>query len=130
LVKDLEVYEKNYLLYDGECPVCKHYVLWTNLRLKHPGIDLLNARDHQQLVNKLRLEGIEINDTMVLSVAGKRLVGSQAMAQLSEYMQPVRLHQKFLKKITRDEKLLRVFYPFMVAGRKLLLLLLGRKKIS
>ena len=123
-------FERDYLLYDGECPVCEHYVLWTNLRSTHPEIDLLNARNHQELVNRLRLEGIEINDTMVLSVSGQRYVGARAMAKLSEYVQPIRFHQKILKIITQEENFLRVIYPVLALGRKLLLVLIGRTKIS
>ena len=129
-MKVVENFDRDYLLYDGECPVCEHYVLWTNLKATYPEIDLLNARNHQKLVNQLRLEGIEINDTMVLSVAGEKFIGSRAMAKLSEYVQPIRFHQKILKITTQEEKFLRILYPVLVKGRKLLLFLIRKTKIS
>ncbi|HUF57245.1 MAG TPA: DCC1-like thiol-disulfide oxidoreductase family protein [Thermohalobaculum sp.] len=118
-----------FLLYDGECPVCSRYVLWTNIREEHPGIMLLNAREHPGLVAALRAEGIEINDTMLLHVEGRDFVGAAAMAKLGEYTPRATPRQRIARWLGRSPLLSDRGYAGLVAGRKLLLRLLGREQI-
>lgn len=74
-----------YLLYDGECPVCAAYVEFAELRRRHPGLRLLNARNEPELVSDLRGQGYEINDGMVLFVDGQIHYGKAATAKLATY---------------------------------------------
>ena len=117
------------LLYDGECPICSRYVLWTNIRNKNPGIALLDARQQPELVAALRTEGIEINNTMFLQVDGRRFVGAAAMAEISVYMPQNTLPQRILRSLTSSQLLFQTIYPGLVLGRKLLLALLRRRQI-
>lgn len=119
----------DFLLYDGECPVCSRYVLWTNIRNKHPEIALLDARQQPELVAALRTEGIEINNTMLLQVDGRSFVGAAAMAKISSYMPQNTLRQRVLRRLTSSQLLLQSIYLGLVLGRKLLLALLRRRQI-
>ena len=118
-----------FLLYDGECPVCSRYVLWTNIRNKNPDIALLDARQQPELVAALRTEGIEINNTMFLQVDGRRFVGAAAMAKISVYMPQNTLPQRILRSLTSSQLLFQTIYPGLGLGRKLLLALLRRRQI-
>lgn len=120
---------RDYLLYDGECPVCSRYVLWTGMRSHHPGIGLLDARAHPDLVAELRADGVEINDTMVLQVDGERFVGAAAMARIAGYLPDDRWRARVLRRLTGSRQVLQPLYPLLVRGRKLLLALLGRQQI-
>ena len=119
----------DFLLYDGECPICSRYVLWTNIRNKNPDIALLDARQQPELVAALRTEGIEINNTMFLQVDGRRFVGAAAMAKISIYMPQNTLPQRILRSLTSSQLLFQTIYPGLVLGRKLLLALLRRRQI-
>ncbi len=119
----------DFLLYDGECPVCSRYVLWTNIRNKNPDIALLDARQQPELVAALRTEGIEINNSMFLQVDGRRFVGAAAMAIINIYMPQNTLPQRILRSLTSTQLLFKTIYPGLVLGRKLLLALLGRQQI-
>lgn len=122
--------EGDFLLYDGECPVCSRYVLWTNIRARHPGIALLNAHQEPDLVAGLRAQGIEVNDTMVFHVDGQSHVGADAMVKINGYIDDNGFSARFLRRMTASRRLLAPVYPVLVSARKLLLRVLGRKQIS
>ena len=121
--------EGDFLLYDGDCPVCRTYVGWTALRQSHPDIQLIDARERPDLVAALRAEGIEINDTNLLQLDGQRFTGAAAMALVSRKMRADGIGRKVLKAATAPERVLRPIYPWFVRGRKALLWLAGRDQI-
>lgn len=75
----------DYLLYDGECPICAGFVRFAEFRRRHPDLRLLDAREEPELVADLRRRGYEINDGMVLVVGGQLYYGAQANAELASY---------------------------------------------
>ncbi|MEM6622624.1 MAG: DCC1-like thiol-disulfide oxidoreductase family protein [Pseudomonadota bacterium] len=121
--------EHDFLVYDGECPVCDRYVVWTGLRRQRPEIQLLDARLHPALVSALRADGIEVNDTFVLQLDGTRHIGAAAMSRISNAIAPASKAQRLLKWMTRSEHLMRPLYPLLVRARKFLLAALGRNQI-
>lgn len=75
----------DYLLYDGECPVCAGFVKFAEFRRRHPDLQLLDARREPDLVAALRRDGYEINDGMVLVVDGQLYYGADANTKLASY---------------------------------------------
>ncbi|MDO9382155.1 MAG: DCC1-like thiol-disulfide oxidoreductase family protein [Hyphomicrobiaceae bacterium] len=75
----------DYLLYDGECPICAGFVKFAEFRRRHPDLQLLDARHEPGLVAELRRKGYEINDGMVLLVDAKLYYGADASAKLASY---------------------------------------------
>ena len=69
---------RDYLLYDGECPVCSAYVAMARLRRLSPDLAVLDARTEPALVAELRRQGYEINEGMVLSLDGVVYFGAEA----------------------------------------------------
>ena len=69
---------RDYLLYDGECPMCRAYVTMTRLRQLYPRLEVLDARAEPTLVAELRRQGYEINDGMVLHLDGAVHFGAEA----------------------------------------------------
>jgi predicted DCC family thiol-disulfide oxidoreductase YuxK len=69
---------RDYLLYDGECPVCRSYVAMARLRRLFPHLEVLDARTEPALVAQLRRQGYEINEGMVLSLDGQVHFGAEA----------------------------------------------------
>lgn len=118
----------DYLLYDGDCPVCSRYVAWTDIRARRPGLRLLDARKEPDLVESLRRRGIEINDTMVLNLDGRLLVGGDGLAALSRLASDPSGRPR-LRQILGSPGFARILYPGLAIGRRALLRLIGRKLI-
>jgi predicted DCC family thiol-disulfide oxidoreductase YuxK len=116
----------NFLLYDGDCPVCTRYVAWTSLRAIRPDIRLLNARDEPELVTNLRAKGIEINDAFCLSLDGHIVHGAEAMTMLGRISEPKGLFNKMALGLLQQNWIVSPAYPVLVRGRKLLLTMLRR----
>lgn len=75
----------DYLLYDGECPVCAGFVKFAEFRRRHPDLKLLDARHEPDLVARLRRDGYDINEGMVLVVDGQLYFGAAASERLASY---------------------------------------------
>lgn len=75
----------DYLLYDGECPICAGFVKFAEFRRRHPDLNLLDARHHPELVAELRRDGYDINEGMMLVVEGRLYFGAAANAKLASY---------------------------------------------
>lgn len=119
----------NFVLYDGECPVCSRFVSWSRLREIRPDIALLDARMAPELVKQLRQQGIETNDTMVIRLGALTLVGSDAFAMITQIAEPNPGLVGWIVKRLASSSLSGPAYPLLVAGRKALLVLLRREQI-
>ena len=74
---------RDYLLYDGECPMCRSYVAMARLKQLYPQLELLDARSEPALVAGLRRQGYEINDGMVLKLDGVVHFGAEATRMIA-----------------------------------------------
>jgi predicted DCC family thiol-disulfide oxidoreductase YuxK len=74
---------RDYLLYDGECPMCRAYVAMARLRQLHPRLEVLDARAEPALVAELRGQGYDINDGMVLCLDGVVHFGAAATRMIA-----------------------------------------------
>ena len=75
----------DYLLYDGECPICAGFVKFAEFRRRHPKLKLLDARHEPELVAVHRRDGYDINGGMVLVVDGRLYYGADANTKLATY---------------------------------------------
>src|SRR5262245_53290528 len=73
----------DFLLYDGDCPVCSAYVAMARLRQRHPRLQVLDARAEPGLVAELRGRGYEINEGMVLCLDGVIHFGADATRMIA-----------------------------------------------
>jgi predicted DCC family thiol-disulfide oxidoreductase YuxK len=120
---------ENFLLYDGECPVCSNYVAWTNLRSARPDIEVRDAREAPELVERFRRQGIEINDSMILQLGEMTLHGSDAFAVVTSLGRFRGGFMSVVLKFLSRPHVARPIYPLMVLARKALLFALGRRLI-
>ncbi|WP_186435258.1 DCC1-like thiol-disulfide oxidoreductase family protein [Rheinheimera sediminis] len=115
------------LIYDGDCPLCRHYVAAQRLQKQFGELTLLNARDLPEqaplLLAELHALGLVINQSMLLRVDGRWLKGAevlQLLASLNEASWRNRLWLYWFQSADRA----RFSYPLLRAGRNLLLKLL------
>lgn len=117
------------LIYDGECPVCANYVAFAEVRRKVPGIRLVSARQGDDpAVSAAWRHGFDLDREMLLLLDGRWFSGAAAIVKLAELGTTgmrERLLRRFLGSTAGRERRYRV----LVAGRKLLLRLLGRSDI-
>ena len=121
---------RDYLLYDGECPVCTAYVAMARLRRLYPDLAVLDARTDPVLVADLRRQGYEINEGMVLRLGGAVHFGAEATRMIAVLgrSSPSRWRRTALGLIGAAPWSRRL-YPWLNRARQVLLRLLRRGPI-
>ncbi len=118
------------ILYDGECPFCRNFVAMYRIRETAGNVELINVRDHMAWVQDLRKRGLEINDGMVAIWDGRYYYGPDSVALLTMLSANGGLFAWMNRKMFGNPQTAAKVYPYLVKGRKLALLLLGRKLIA
>ena len=113
--------EKAWLVYDGECPGCKHYALHLDVKEATGELVLVNAREGGALVEEIKNLPYDLNDGMVLKMDGRYYFGSDALhvlALLSEKRSVFGIVNRLLfsSRVTA-----RIAYPLLQFGRRVLL---------
>lgn len=119
----------DYLLYDGECPVCSAYVAVAALRKLRPSFEVLDARHEPLLVEELRGRGYDINEGMVVDLDGKLHFGADATRIIARIGKENGLLRRMLLLAIGDSPWSAGLYPKLSWGRRRLLKLLGRSLI-
>jgi predicted DCC family thiol-disulfide oxidoreductase YuxK len=121
----------DFLLYDGDCPVCNAYIGVARLREIYPGLRILNARAEPSLVEDMRQRGFEINEGMILSLDRTIYFGAQATRMIAAFGQSSpSIWRRTALGLVGAASWARRLYPWLNGGRRLLLRLLGRPLIG
>ena len=120
---------KNYILYDGDCPFCTNYVTLVKLREAIGPIDLLNAREHPELVAEYTQKGYNLDKGMILKLEGEVYFGADCIHSLALLSTQSDAFNKITSFIFSSPCLSRCLYPVLRCGRNLTLRLLGRRSI-
>lgn len=115
----------DYLLYDGECPICAGFVRFAEFRRRHPDLQLIDAREAPALVADLRRQGYEINDGMVLVVDGRLYYGADANTKLASYTSGLPARKRAAMSAIGATP-----YPLLRGVRNVLLRLRGKRPIA
>lgn len=117
-------------MYDGECPFCSRYVEFLRFRENAGPLRLIDARDGGPERDEVMAEGLDLDEGMVLKLAGRYYHGHDcihALALLGARKGPL---GKFNGWVFRSRRRAAILYPVLRAGRNMALRLLGRKKIQ
>ena len=68
----------NFVLYDGECPVCAGYMAIAQLKRLRPDFQVLDARTEPVLVAALRAEGHDVNESILVRLGSTVYKGADA----------------------------------------------------
>lgn len=114
------------LVYDSHCPICRIYCR----RLEQSELDgiklkLIDARARADLVQAYRADGIDIDNTVVLSVGGKRLTGADAFNHLASADRERGAFGWLNRFLFRARGRARALYPIFVRLRAVLLRVIG-----
>jgi predicted DCC family thiol-disulfide oxidoreductase YuxK len=119
----------DYVLYDGQCPACAHYIAATGLAGRSD-IALVDARAAPELVAEHAAAGRAIDDGMVVAIGGVVHYGADATRKLAEIARPATRWRRFLLWFVGKAPWADALYPALAAGRRRLLRLLGRPLIG
>ena len=120
---------KNWLLYDGECPLCRSYVSYLRLKDISPDFALRDARAEPDLVSHLFAKGMDVDEGFVLMWNGRLHHGADAIQMLSILASGNAALSALNRAVFRSPRISALIYPVLKAGRSTLLKLLGRKKL-
>jgi len=118
------------LVYDGECPVCSAYVRYLRLTEATGQPLLVNARDGGEWVQRVLAEGLDLDEGMALHYGGSWYHGADCLHVLAMLSTPVGAFNRINAWLFGNQRLARVSYPVLRAGRNTLLRLLGRRRFS
>ena len=119
-----------WLVYDGECPICRTYCRHARIRDAVGELRLVDARQPGQLMDEVTAAGLDIDQGMVLKFRSVMYYGPDAVYMLSLLGTRTGWFNRgcFLLFGTRVGA--RVFYPVGKAVRNVVLKLLGVSKIA
>ena len=118
-----------WLVYDGDCPFCRRYVQYVRVR-QSVSLRLVNARDGGALVDEVRRAGLDLDGGMVLKMGDRYYHGADCIHVLALLGSPSDAFNRVNAAIFRSERLSRLLYPVLRAGRNATLRLLGRSKVG
>ncbi len=118
------------LVYDHECPVCRNYCQVLRIRAAAGKLQIVNAREHSEIMQEITARGLDIDQGMVLKLDDQLYYGADAMHALALLSTRSGIFNRLNYLLFRSPRLARVLYPLLRSLRNLLLKLLGRRKIN
>lgn len=118
------------VVYDGDCPLCNSYIGMTRLSKAVGRPTLINARERPELVKALAESGVNLDDGMAVYYQGRLYAGSDAVHLLALLTTPVDLANRVAAAVLGRQSLARGLYPFLRAGRNLLLKLKHKPQLT
>jgi predicted DCC family thiol-disulfide oxidoreductase YuxK len=118
-----------WLIYDGDCPFCSRYVQYMRVR-EAVNLRLVNAREGGPRVDEIRRAGLDLDGGMVLKLGDRFYHGADCIHVLALLATPSDVFNRLNAAIFRSERLSRLLYPVLRAGRNTVLWLLGRRKLD
>ena len=118
------------VIYDGDCPLCSTYIGMTRLSKAVGTPTLVNARERPELVRALAEHGVDLDAGMAVYYQGRLHVGSEAVHLLALLTTPVDLANRVAAAVLGRPTVARALYPFLRAGRNLLLKLKNRPQLT
>lgn len=119
-----------WLVYDGECPVCRHYVQHVRLQQVAGRLHLVDARDPSPLRDEVTAAGLDLDEGIVLKIGDQLFHGSDAAHRLSLLTTGSGLFNRVNAWLFQSPRTARLVYPVLRTGRNALLRLLGVRRIG
>jgi predicted DCC family thiol-disulfide oxidoreductase YuxK len=120
----------NFVLYDGECPVCGAYIALARLRELRPDLQVLDARHEPSLVAAMRADGFDVNDSILVGLGSRVYSGAAATRLISQLGSDNPLMRRAALYAIGGAPWSDALYPWLRAMRNGLLRVLGRDQIG
>ncbi len=117
------------LYYDGECPICRQYSTYVELR-KHYDVKICNAREYMDAMNDFAQKGYNINQGMILTIGDKIYQGHHVIVKLNELLAHKSLSDQCVHRLMGIPSFVRLIYPLIKGVRRVILKVIGVDKIN
>jgi len=117
--------EDVWLVYDGECPVCKTYCKYIRIREAVGTLHLVDARQSGELMDEITRLGLDIDQGMVLKFKDAIYYGPDAIHMLTLLSTPSGIFNRINYYVFSTKVGSQIFYPIGKAFRALILKLFG-----
>ena len=118
------------LIYDKECPACDNYCQVVRVRESVGELKIVNARENSDVMNEISAKGLDIDQGMVLKMAGQLYYGSDAIHALALISSKSGVFNRLNYWIFKSKTVSAFLYPMLRFCRNLLLKMLGKTKIN
>lgn len=122
--------EDVWLVYDGECPVCKTYCKYIRIREAVGNLHLVDARQPGELMDEITRLGLDIDQGMVLKFKDAIYYGPDAIHMLTLLSTPSGIFNRINYYVFSTKTGAKIVYPVGKAFRTLILKLLGIQYIE
>ncbi|MFV7790544.1 DCC1-like thiol-disulfide oxidoreductase family protein [Aliarcobacter lanthieri] len=113
------------LYYDDECPFCKEYSKYIELRKKYD-VQVLNARDSIETIKTFREKGFDINYGMIVELDGDIYQGASAAKLLDKCISKDKFIDKVISFFVKLPGFKQVIYPLVLVVRRIVLKVSGK----
>ena len=119
------------IVYDGRCPVCRRVAALSRLRDRSGVLELVDARTGAiDSIQGRDLRHLDFDEGFAVVVDGAIHHGAEGAHALALLTEPSGIGFRLFQSLARDERRSRVLYPFLRAGRNLLLRIMGIPRIG
>jgi predicted DCC family thiol-disulfide oxidoreductase YuxK len=118
------------VVYDGDCPFCRNYVRLMALKESVGDVDIVDARSESPIAQRLAALGYDLNEGMAALYGGNVYFGSDAVILISTLSHNRSWLGRCIAALLREPRRARFLYPWMKAGRRIVLRLLGKPLIA
>tara|TARA_Y100001968_G_scaffold321110_1_gene355003 strand:+ start:210 stop:611 length:402 start_codon:yes stop_codon:yes gene_type:complete len=119
--------DKILFIYDGECPFCNRFAELLELKSSLPNLEIVDGRRDLALLTRLFSKGYDLNKGAILINGTEIKHGAGAINWIcSEIKEPSNSLLEILRIIFSSNKRTKLFFPFLLWGRRLLLTLKGK----
>ncbi len=124
--EDAVAFDAPLLLYDGECPFCSFYVAKSEFetRIGKP-LRLVDGRQAPDLVERMRRDGYDLEQGMILAVEGRLYHGAAAMTALATMSTGAGRFNRVMRRVASSRARVRRLYPWLRRLRRAALLAKG-----
>jgi len=118
------------LVYDGDCPVCRNYCKYVQIKKAVGKLTLVDARKESLIMDEIVKKGLNIDEGMVLKVGEKIYYGSAAVHVLSLMGTKSGLFNRLNYLMFSSNYISKIFYPICKGIRNILLWIYCIEKIN
>lgn len=121
-------HKEAWLVYDGECPICRNFVLYYRVK-ESINLHLVDARKDSTLLSEITKAGLDMDEGIVLKIDKVLYHGSDALHVIACIGSKYGILNKLNYYLLRSKTLSKIVYPILRGFRNLLLKILCVPKI-
>jgi predicted DCC family thiol-disulfide oxidoreductase YuxK len=122
--------DRSLIVYDGDCIFCANYVRLLKLKEAIGPVELLDARSDDPRVKSYWHDGYDLNQGMLFVHRGRTYHGDEAINVLASLSSDSTVFNRINGLVLSNSTTAELLYPLLKLGRRLVLLLRGKKLLS